>query len=150
MATCQCGQECFAIGRVGMRYPQPWFPLSDDPRRYSCRTTRACCPYRSFHAGCRFGRSGSSGFAGGFRRLRLSNCGPVRRVRSCRDRCRYRYVCRPGGLPAANGCRPKRNGFGFRGRSCLNHAGMTFLKLLHFSDNLDVSLDIYPNCGLTR
>ena len=93
---------------------------------------------------------GSSGFVGGFRRLRLSNCGPVRRVRSCRDRCRYRYVCRPGGLPAANGCRLKRNGFGFRGRSCLNHAGMTFLKLLHFSDNLDVSLDIYPNCGLTR
>ena len=93
---------------------------------------------------------GSSGFVGGFRRLRLSNCGPVRRVRSCRDRCRYRYVCRPGGLPAANGCRLKRNGFGFRGRSCLNHAGMTFLKLLHFSDNLDASLDIYPNCGLTR
>lgn len=93
---------------------------------------------------------GSSGFVGGFSRLRLSNCGPVRRVRSGRDRCRYRYVCRPGGLPAANGCRPKRNGFGFRGRSCLNHAGMTFLKLLHFSDDLDVSLDIYPNCGLTR
>ena len=119
-----------------MRYPQPWFPLSDDPRRYSCRTTRACCPYRSFHAGCRFGRSGSSGFAGGFRRLRLSNCGPVRRVCSCRDRCRYRYVCRPGGLPAANGCRPKRNGFGFRGRSRLNNAGMTFLKFLRFSDDL--------------
>ena len=64
-----------------MRYPLPWFPLSDDPSRYSCRTTRACCPYRSSHAGCRFGRSGSSGFVGGFRRLRLSNCGPVPKVR---------------------------------------------------------------------
>ena len=94
--------------------------------------------------------SGSSGLVGRLFRLWLSNREPVPRARSRRDRCRYRYVCRPGGLPAANGCRLKRNGFGFRGRSCLNHAGMTFLKLLHFSDNLDVSLDIYPNCGLTR
>ena len=127
-----------------------WFRSSVCPRRNNPRTKPGCLRYQSSHAECRFYHSGSSGFAGGFRRLRLSNCGPVRRVRSCRDRCRYRYVCRSGGLPAANGCRLKRNGFGFRGRSCLNHAGMTFLKLLHFSDNLDASLDIYPNCGLTR
>ena len=43
-----------------MRYPLPWFPLSEDLSRYSCQTTRGCRPYRSFHAGCRFGRSGSS------------------------------------------------------------------------------------------
>ena len=67
-----------------MRYPLPWFPLSDDPSRYSCRTIRGYRPYRSFLLGCRLGRSGSSGFVVGFRRLRLSNCGPVRRVRSCR------------------------------------------------------------------
>ena len=48
-----------------MPYPLPWFLLSDDPSRYSCRTTvnyRLCL---SSLAGCRFGRSGSSGFDGG-------------------------------------------------------------------------------------
>ena len=58
-----------------MRYPQPWFPLSDDPSQCSCRTTTDCRPYRSSLSGCRFCSSGSSGFVGGFRRLRLSNCG---------------------------------------------------------------------------
>ena len=67
-----------------MRYPLPWFHLSDDPSRCSCQTTRDCSLYRSFLSGCRFGCSGSSGFVVDFRRLRLSNCGPVRRVRSCR------------------------------------------------------------------
>ena len=66
-----------------MRYPLPWFPLSDDSMRYISRTIIDCRPYRSSHVGCRFYRSGSSRFVGGFRRLRLSNCGPVRRVRSC-------------------------------------------------------------------
>ena len=122
-----------------MRYPLPRFPLSDDPSRYSCRTTVNCRPYRSSLLGYRFGRSGSSGFVVGFCRLRLSSLGLVPAVRSCRDRCRYRYICRPGGFPAADGCRPKRSGCGFRGRSRLNHAGMTFLKLLHFSDDLCLS-----------
>jgi len=27
----------FAGGRVGMRYPLPWFPLLDDPNQCSCR-----------------------------------------------------------------------------------------------------------------
>jgi len=36
-----------------MRYPLPWFPLSDNPSRYSCRATRGCRPYRSSHEGCR-------------------------------------------------------------------------------------------------
>ena len=40
--------------------------------------------YRSFHAECRFGRSGSSEFVGGFRRLHWSSCVPLPRVRSCR------------------------------------------------------------------
>ncbi len=67
-----------------MRYLQPWFPLSDDPSRYSYRTTRDCRPYRSSRAGYRFGRSGSSGFVFGFHHLRWSSCVPATRVRSCR------------------------------------------------------------------
>ena len=122
-----------------MRYPLPWFPLSGDPSQCSCRTTVNCRPCRSFLLGCRFGRSGNSGFAVGFRRLRLSNRGLVLKARKNLGRYRYRYTCRPSGLPARGGCRPKRSGFGFRGRSCLNHAGMTFLKLLRFSDGLCLS-----------
>ena len=119
-----------------MRYPLPWFPLSDDPSRCSRQTTRGCRPYRSSLLGCRFGRSGSSGSVVGFLRLRCSGYLPVPRVRSCRGRCRYRYTCRPVGLPARGDCRPKRSGFHLQGRSCLNHAGMTFLKLLCLSDVL--------------
>ena len=58
-----------------MRYPLPWFPLLDAPRRCIPRTTTDCRPYRSFLSGCRFCRSGSSRFAGGFHRLRVSNRG---------------------------------------------------------------------------
>ena len=81
------------------------------------RTTRGCRPYRLALSGCRFGRSGSSGFVGGFHRLRLSNREPVPRARSCRDRCRYRYICRS-----------KRIQFPLRGR----------LKLLHFLGELGI------------
>ena len=112
-----------------MRYPLPWFPLSDDPSRCSCRTTRGCRLYRSFHAGCRFGRSGSSGFPVCFRRLRWSNYVPVPRVRRNLGRCRYRYICRPGGFLAVDGCRPKQIRFPLRGR----------LKLLRLSDGLCLS-----------
>ena len=112
-----------------MRYPLPWFLLSDDPSRCSCRTIRGCRLYRSSRAGCRFGRSGSSGSVGGFRRLRLSSFGLAPKARRSLGRRRYRYICRPGGFLAADGCRPKRSGFGFRGR----------LKLLHFSDDLFLS-----------
>ena len=66
------------IGRTGMRYPQPWFPLSDDPRRCIRRTTTDCRPYRSSLSGCRFGRSGSSGLVGRFHFLRWSSCVHVR------------------------------------------------------------------------
>ena len=111
-----------------MCYPLPWFPLSDDPSRCIRHTTTDYRSYRSSLSGCRFGRSGSSGFVGGFCLLRWSSLGLAPRVRSCRDRCRDRYTCRP-----------KRSGFGFRGRSRLNHAGMTFLKLLRFSDGLCLS-----------
>ena len=48
-----------------MRFPLPWFLLSGDPSRYSCRTTvnyRLCL---SSLAGYRFGRSGSNGFVDG-------------------------------------------------------------------------------------
>ena len=65
-----------------MRYPLPWFPLSDAP---CCVVTKPdYLRYWSSLSGCRFGSSGSSGFVVGFHRLRLSNCGPVRRVRSYR------------------------------------------------------------------
>ena len=53
-------------------------------RRPQPGTIRGCCPYRSSLSRCRFGRSGSRGFAGGFLRLRLSNREPVPRV------CAYR------------------------------------------------------------
>ena len=99
-----------------MRYPLPWFPLSDVPNQCSCRTTRGCRLYRSSHAGCRFGRSGSNGFVGGFRHLRLSNCVPVPKVRSCRDWCRDRYIYRPVGFPVRGGCHPKQIRFSLRGR----------------------------------
>ena len=99
-----------------MRYPLPWFPLSDDSIRCISRTIIDCHPYRSSRAGYRFGRSGSSGFVVGFRRLRWSSCAPAPRGRSCRDRCRYRYVCRPGELLAVDGCRHKRIRFPLRGR----------------------------------
>ena len=122
-----------------MRYPLPWFPLSGDPSQCSCRTTVNCRPCRSFLLGCRCGRSGNSGFAVGFRRLRLSNRGLVLKARKNLGRYRYRYTFRPSGLPARGGCRPKRSGFSFRGCFRLNHAGMTFLKILRFSDDLCLS-----------
>ena len=112
-----------------MRYPLPWFPLSDDPSRCSCQTTVNCRPCRSSLLECRFGRSGSSGFPVCFRLLRWSGCVPVPKVRSCRDRCRYRYTCRPVVFPVRGGCRPKRIRFPLRGR----------LKLLRFSDDLCLS-----------
>ena len=90
-------------------------------------------------SGCRCGRSGSSLFLGGFLLLRLSNRGLARAVHSCSDWCRYKYTCHPSGFLAADGCRPKRSGFSFRGRFRLNHAGMTFLKILRFSDDLCLS-----------
>ena len=112
-----------------MRYPLLGFPLSDDPSRCSCRTTATDRPYRSSHAGCRCGRSGNSGFVGGFLLLRWSGYVPVPAVRSRRARCRYKYTFRPGGLPAANGYRPKRIRWHLRG--CL--------KFLRFSDGLCLS-----------
>ena len=46
------------------------FDFQTIPSRYSCRTTSGCRLYRSSLFGSRFGRSGSSGFLVGFRRLR--------------------------------------------------------------------------------
>ena len=94
------------------------FPLADVPNRCSCRTTRGCRLYRSSHAGCRFGRSGSNGFVGGFHLLRLSSCIPAPKVRNCRNRCRNRYTFRP-----------KQIRFLLQGR----------LKRLRFSDGLCLS-----------
>ena len=101
----------FAGGKVGKHYPLPWFPLSDDPNLYSCRTTANYRPYRSSHAECRCGRSGNSRFPDMFRLLRWSSYVPVPTVRSRRARCRYRYTFRPSGFPARGGCRPKRSRF---------------------------------------
>ena len=130
----------FEAGTAGMRYPLPWFLLSDDPSRCSCRTTTNCRPYRSSRAEYRFGRSESSLFLGGFLLLRLSNRGLAPAVRRNPGRRRYKYTCHLNGLLARGGCRPKRSGFGFRGRSHLNHAGMTFPKLLRLSDGLCLSV----------
>ena len=88
-----------------MRYPLPWFPLSGDPSRCSCRTIRGCRLYRSSHAECRCGRSGNIRFPDRFRLLRWSSYVPVPTARSRRARCRYRYTCRLSGFPARGGCR---------------------------------------------
>ena len=74
----------FASGRVGMRYPQPWFPLWDGPSRCSFRTTTNYRLCLSSRAGCRFGRSGSSGFVGGFLRLRWCGFDRRNRIRTAR------------------------------------------------------------------
>ena len=124
-----------------------WFPLSDDHSWCILRTTTDCRPYRSSLSVYRLGRNRSSGLVGGFRRLRLSNRGLALKARRNLDRCRYRYTCRPRTLPVRGGCRPKRSGFGFRGRSRLNHAGMTFLKLLCLSDGLAGVLCLNPTYG---
>ena len=78
---------------IMQRHPLRWFCSSVCPSRNNSRTKPGCRRYRSSLSGCRFGRSESSGFPGCFRRLRWSNCVPAPRVRSCRDRCRYRYIC---------------------------------------------------------
>ena len=74
----------FADRTAGVRYLLPWFPLSNDPSRCSCRTTVNCSLYRSSHAGCRFGNSGSSGLVGRFLRLRWSSCILVPKIRAYR------------------------------------------------------------------
>jgi len=47
-----------------------FYIYSDFSMRCIRQTTRGCSSYRSSRAGWRFGRSGSSGFVVGFRRLR--------------------------------------------------------------------------------
>ena len=108
-------------------------PFSNDPRRCIRRTIRDCRRCRSSLAGCRFGRSGSSGFVVTFSHLRWFNRKFVLKVHSCRDRCRYRYTCRPAGLSARGNCRPKQIRFPLRGR----------LKLLRFSDGFNVLSGFY-------
>ena len=99
-----------------MRYPLPWFPLSDGPSRYSCRTTANYRPYLASLLGCRFGRSARSGSVGRFLRLRRSNRGLVLKDRRNLGRCRYRYICRP-----------KRIRFPLRGRLKIRN----YLRALH-------------------
>ena len=115
----------------------PLIFFSDDPRWYSCRTTRDCRLYRSPHAECRFVCSGSSEFADGFLHLRLFGRGLVLKTHRNLGRCRYRYICRPGGFPARGGYRPKRIRWHLRGR----------LKLLRFSDGLAGVLGLNPTYG---
>ena len=115
-----------------MRYPLPWFPLSDDPSRCSCRTTRGCRLYRSSRAGCRFGRSGSSGFVVGFRRLQLSNRGLVLKARRNLDRRRYRYICRLGGLLVTGDCLHMVLKFLLR-KQCQNFLHITLLRKLQLA-----------------
>ncbi len=87
-----------------MCYPLPWFPLSDDPSRCIRHTTTDCRSYRSSLSEYRFGRSGSSEFVGGFHLLHWSSYVPVPKVRSCRDWCRDRYICRLNFAPVTDGC----------------------------------------------
>ena len=98
-----------------MRYPLPWFRPLVCPNRNNRRTKPVCRPYRSFLLKCRFGRSGSSGLVGRLPRLRLSNREPALKDRRNTDWCRYRYICRPVGFLAENGCRPKRIWLPLRG-----------------------------------
>ena len=114
-----------------------FYIYSDFSMRCIRRTTRGCRHYRSSHAGCRFGRSGSSRFVGRFRLLRWSGCGPVPRVRNCRDRCRCRYICRPVGFLAVNGCRPKRIRVPLRG--CLRSRSHVRVYHAHFTSGLEDS-----------
>ena len=85
----------FEVGTANARSDRRVHPFSDGPKRCIRRATTDYLHHRSSHAECRFGRSGSSGFVGGFLRLRWSGCGLAPRARSCRARCRYRYICRP-------------------------------------------------------
>ena len=63
-----------------------FYIYSDCSMRCIRRTTRGCRLYRLSLLGCRFGRSRSSGFVGGFLRLRMSNRGLVPGVRAYRTR----------------------------------------------------------------
>ena len=61
-----------------------FYMYSDFSMRCIRRTTRGCRLYRLSLLGCRFCRSGSSGFVGRFRLLRWSSCVPVPRIRAYR------------------------------------------------------------------
>ena len=104
-----------AVWTADARPYKPAHPFSDDTKRCIRRTTTDCRGCRSSLLEYRFGSSGSSGFVVSFRCLRWFSCGPVPGVRSCRDRYRYRYICRPVGFLAVNGCRPKRIRLPLRG-----------------------------------
>ena len=101
----------FEARTAGTPSPLRWFLRLLYPKHHTRRTTANYRPYRSFRAGCRFGRNGNSWFAVGFRLLRWSSYVPVPTVRSRRARCRYRYTFRPSGFPVRGGCRPKRSRF---------------------------------------
>ena len=107
----------------GARSCKPTQSLSNDSMRYISRTIIDCRPYRSSHVGCRFGRSGSSGFVVGFHRLRLSDREPVLKDRRNPDRCRYRYICRPVGFLTVNGCNPASSSRS--SEKCLHYAYLT-------------------------
>ena len=81
------------------------FLFQATPAGIVAETTAAYRPYRSSHAECRCGRSGSSSLPDSFRLRHWCGCAPVPTVRSCRERCRYRYICRLSGFPARGGCR---------------------------------------------
>ena len=61
-----------------------FYIYSDCSIRCIRRTKPGFSSHRSSFLGCRFGRSGSSGFVGRFLRLRWSSCVPVPRIRAYR------------------------------------------------------------------
>ena len=106
--------------------------------------------------GCRFDRSGSSGFVVSFYRLRWFNRGFVLKVHSCRDRCRYRcsYLCRYiheviAFRPSRSGCvsfAPYKGIVGFIGYSLLENYFFAariffnpFSKIVTFSGGVPLS-----------
>ena len=90
-----------------MRYPLPWFSLSDDPSRCIHRTTTDCRGCRSSRAGCRCGRCGNRRGIG-FRLWRCQRFAPA--VRNCLGRCRYRCSCLCRCTPEVIAFRPKQSG----------------------------------------
>ena len=82
-ALYHCQHTGFAGGRIGTPLLLRWFHASVYPNRNNPRIKPDYLHHRSSLFGYRFGRSGSSGFVGGFLRLRLFSRGLALRGRSC-------------------------------------------------------------------
>ena len=97
-----------------------------------------CRPYWQSRVGCRFGRSGSSGFVGGFLRLRLFSRGLALRGRSCVGI----------GVDIGISAVPNESSFLFEAVFVVDEAGKGKRigqgRLKVISDNLDILLGLDP------